>query len=796
MNRTLAAQFGQDLRHGLRVFSRHPAFSLSTILTLALGVGANTAVFALLDGLLLRPLPVSNPHELVRLTTRGEEIFGFEAFDQIRQGSQSLSAVIAVQNVNPTSGIEDETGFRYASVHAVSADCFPALGISASVGCVFAPSDAAWGDDNVAVVSQAYRRTRSGESTEVIGSRIRYLNRDFTVIGVTPQAFTGTIAESPADVWVPLTQVHAPESEIWTRARFLKIMGRLSPGATPETALAEAAALVTPRYALGVEPGANGFSSLRQRFTRPVLILQTLVALVLIVACANLANLALARGASRQREIAIRLAIGASRGRLIRQLATESLVLSVAGGVLALGVAMALTPALVALLPPAFAGAAAHLVPRLDRNLLLFAGALSLLTAVAFGLAPAIRATARGGATLRTGLTDPGGRSLTSRGLVICAVAMSLVLVVGAGLFVGTLRNLWNDEHGFAAKDLVVAEVAARRGSLPNPVPSQYEDLLARVRGLDGVKAAGYTRIGQLTGGAISFDITLPGERLTRAEAAERELAIEQRISPGLLEAMGTSVLSGRDLADSDTADAPPVALVNETFVRRYFQGRHPLGQSFATSIGELRVVGVVQDTKWMHLREAPRPMFYKAARQSPPPGATFALRTQRPIQEIAELLRQEARAAGLSFRDIVPFTELVNRTLVTERMLALLSAGIGLLALIIVAVGLYGVLAYTVARRTSELGIRRALGATNGSLQWLVLRESLWLFGLGVSIGMIGVTVAAPAAGSLLFGLAPVDARTVAGAMGVLLAVTLGASFGPALRASRVDPLVALRTD
>jgi predicted permease len=341
-----------------------------------------------------------------------------------------------------------------------------------------------------------------------------------------------------------------------------------------------------------------------------------------------------------------------------------------------------------------------------------------------------------------------------------------------------------------------VAEVELHPGARAFPALSQYEDLLSRVRGIAGVEAAGFSRIGQLAGGFISAAITVPGESLTPEQRAEREDAIEQSVSPGFLNAMGTPILSGRDVADSDTPETPQVALVNETFVRLYLHGDDAVGRRFSTQGGDYRVVGVVEDTKWVDLREDSRPMFYRPFRQSHPPGATFAVRTSRPLHAVADSLRRQAAAAGLALRDIVPFTEVVNRTLVTERLLAFLSGGIGLLALLIVAVGLYGVMAYSVARRTNELGIRRALGATGAQLQWLVLRESLWLFGIGVTVGIVIVALTAPVAASLLFGLAAIDVPTIAGTIGLLLAVTLAASSGPARRASRVDPLVALRTE
>lgn len=298
MSRNLVAQFGQDLRHGFRGL-RQPGFAMAAVLTLALGIGANTALFAILDGLILRPLPVSNPPELVRLTSGGEETFGFQLFDRIRRESETLTSVIAVQQINRRASIEDVSGLRDATVHVVSADYFQARGISAPVGRVFGPGEAAWSDQAVAVVSESYRRSTRASASDVVGSRLRYLNREFTVIGVAPGVFTGTIAESPADVWLPLTQVHAPDSEMWTRARFLKLMGRLRPKTTLHSAFVDVSTIAGPRRRIGIESGSNGFSSLRERFTKPLVILQALVALVLLLVCTNLANLLLARGACR-----------------------------------------------------------------------------------------------------------------------------------------------------------------------------------------------------------------------------------------------------------------------------------------------------------------------------------------------------------------------------------------------------------------------------------------------------------------------------------------------------------------
>jgi predicted permease len=791
----MLAQFTQDVRHSIRLMRRQTAFSVAAIVVLALGIGANTAVFGLVDGLLLRSLPVERPSELVRVTGRGEEVHGHLFFERLRDENRSLSGVFAYWQLFGPTLIETDRGLESLLVVAASEDYFSVLGVPPEAGRTFGRGTSDWQSEPVAVVSHAFARQRADNPASVLGSRVHYLTRTFTVVGVMPPQFFGVEHPTP-DIWVPLRQTEPPDSPTWTRARFLKVMGRLRDGVALDEAAAEAAVIGGANREIGMEPGANGFSDIRDRFSRPVLILQALVALVLLVACANLANLLLARGASRQREIAIRLSVGASRGRLLRQFATESLVLSVVGGAAALAVAWWLSWGIASLIPPALAGAAAQLELRLDTPLLIFAGGTSLVASLLFGVAPALLTTASRTRGLRSGAGDRRGRT-TSRGLVVGAVALSAALVVVSGLFVRTLYNLRTGDNGFAPSDVVVAEVQMPPVPQPRPTLAQYEEVLARLRTVPGTDAAGFSRIGQLTGGFIEHSITRTGEVLTQAEVDQRPMAIEQRVSPDFLRAMGTAILEGRDVSDSDTDAAPQVALVNEAFVRAYLDNRSPIGQRFSTSYpGEFAIVGLVKNTRWVDLREDDRPMFYRPSRQAAPIGATFAIRSGRPAGAVADDVRRAGAEAGVRFKEIVPFADMVNRTLVTERLLAYLSAGVGTLALLIVGVGLYGLLSYTVGQRTREIGVRRALGATNVHIQWIVVRDSLVLLVVGLTMGFGVVVIAAPLLAAVLFSLTATDVGTFTATAAILVAVTVLAASIPAYRASRVEPVVALRAE
>ena len=791
--------FTQDLHYAARVLRKNPGFSATAVLMLALGIGANTALFGLLDALLLRSLPVPQPEQLVRLADGDRDTFGYPSFDEIRQGSHSFSGIIASQSTPTFRRIEEDGVPRPVILQAVSAAYFDVLGVSAWRGRLFGGADAASPEGAVAVISESYWRSRYGSDPSAIGKHFRHADRDFTIVGVAPPRFRGILLDASADIWVPFEQAEPLNSMLWTRGRWLYVMGRLRPGATAARAQAEATARLGRRIV--VEGGGTGFSRLRDRLSGPLLVVQLVTVMVLLIACANLANLILARAASRDREIAIRQAVGASRARLVRQLLTESLLLSVVGGALALVVAQWLSDAVLGFLPPESSAALPNLAFYSNARVIGACAAISVATCLLFGLAPAFRATGpSSGAALKTRM-ETGGRDRrwTSRALVVCEVSLCVFLLIGAGLFVGSLRNLLAVDAGFAAKQIVVADVEFPREYEQATRTQRLEDLSKRAAMLPDVRAAGFSQIGQMSGLGIEGSVYVRAQVQRQGQVRS---AFEQRVSPGFLAAMGTELLSGRDFDARDGATSAPVAIVNESFVRQFLPTGQPLGQRFGTdgpeSSEHFEIVGVVVDSKWVDLRETRRPMYYRPFRQLPTAGATMVVRTSgRPEAVIGAISGiVQATDRRLALKNVAPFTEIVNRTLAIDRMVAHASAAFGLLALLIVCAGLFGVLAYGVARRTREIGVRMALGATPAALQWMVMRESLVMLAAGLPIGTVAALAGTRFVASMLFGLTPADPATIAGAVVLLTAVALAAAYVPARRATKVDPLTALRAE
>jgi predicted permease len=527
-------------------------------------------------------------------------------------------------------------------------------------------------------------------------------------------------------------------------------------------------------------------------------VLEFVVGMVLLIACANLANLLLAVAASREREISVRQAIGAGRGRLVRQLLTESLLVSAIGASLAIVVAGWLSRAILRFLPPDAAGAVANLTFRFDPRVLGFTGALTLITCLLFGLAPALRAT-------RTSLTpalkeSTGGAGQgrwTSRGLVIGEVALCAILLIGAGLFVQSLWRIRSLDSGFVAEHVLVAGVKGPREYRRAELQSRIDALREQIAVLPGVRASGASQVRPLSGFAISGMVEAEGHIPAPGEDAD---AYDLSISPGFYVAMGTPLIEGRDFTGRDDANAPRVAIVNESFARQFFPGRSPMGRRFGidgpASVGAMEIVGLVRDTRWIGLRRMPTPMYYRPYRQSGAATTTLAFRTTGDLGALAAALERASHNLDprLSLKDVVPFTEMEDRSLVVERLVAQVSACFGILALLVACVGLYGMLAYGVARRTREIGVRIALGASLGGVQWMVLRESLLLLVAGFALGVPAALALARLVASLLFGLTPADPVNIAASLLVMIAVSLCAAFIPARRAARVDPMVALR--
>jgi predicted permease len=853
----------QDLRYGARMLLKNPGLTLAVALSLALGIGANTVVFSLLDAVLLKTLPVKEPERLVlfrwlsgekkvwtstssewkreRDEATGLETgtsFSYPAFEHFRANNQSLSETFAFVYAMANLNIDGQA--ETASGQLISGNYFAGLGLPVLVGRTFTNDDDKASADPAAVISYKYWRRRFGGDPAVVGKTIYIGNTPVTIVGVAPPEFYGTSnIGKAADFWVPLAltpkvmlqrfyQMDNPKS-CW-----LNIMGRLKPGVNARQAQAEldlemrqhAAELQKsfkdqrdiPR--LDLDPGGQGLMQARRQFSEPLRMLMIIVGLVLAVACLNVANLLLSRAATRRKEIAVRLAAGASRLRLIRQLLTESLLLAVLGGALGLAFAYWGRDVLVALRP------LAATLPdlKLDLRVLGFTTAVTILTGILFGLAPALRATKVDLTfTLKDGAGQTGySRSRLSKGLVIAQVAMSLVLLIGAGLFVRTLRNLARIDLGFNRKNLLLFSVNPGAIGYKNErLANLYQQLLERIETTPGVRSATASDFTPLSGSSTSSFCMpgytpKPGENLSYLSVAAN-----------YFETMEMPILQGRGLSSHDieplisamatiqnSVGKPPkdfveprrVAVINQAMARKYFSNVDPIGRRFSFSLpckdGEgIEIVGVVRDAKYGGLKWEILPVAYVAYVNpsfGAPPGMTFTVRTAGDPVEMTAAIRKATQEVeprlplyGIQTQD-AQIAQLVTQ----ERLFASLSSFFGLLALVLVAIGLYGVMSYTVARRTHEIGVRMALGAQAADVLRLVMRETLCLALAGVALGVPAALVATRWIESQLFGLTPHDPMTITMVMLSLMAVMALAGYLPARKAARVDPLVALRCE
>jgi putative ABC transport system permease protein len=786
----------QDLRYAGRLLRRRPVLSATAVLTLMLGIGSTTAVFGLVHSLLLRPLPVVRPGELVRLMENRKDGTVAEAFtlvthDQLSRGTHAVSDFIASSEQFPRPGeIQVNGEVRQAFSQLVSGNYFDALGVSAARGRVFHEVDSQAAAEPIVVISDDYWRRQFTGDPGAVGSRLRRGNRDFTIVGITPEGFRGTQVDVPVDVWFAIDQVVAADAPDRTRGRWMHIMGRLAPGASISRAEAEASAVLG--RSVRFERGDVGYSALRVRLYRPLLLVSWVVALVLLIAAANLANLMRAATVARQREIAMRAAIGASRSRIVRQLLTESVVLSAIGGALGLLVAQWISRILLAFLPPDLAVALPNLRFHIDPSVLAFVLLLSSGTCALFGMLPALRAA---------GISAQSPRIAFGRSLLVVQIVMCSALLVVSGVFVRTVQNLRGQQAGYQEDRLLVADIGFPRSYQEERRDELIERLRARVARMPGVGVAAFSHVGQLSGSAIEMKIGF-----LDANPAESELisVIEQRVSPGFMTAMGTPIVAGREFSESDDGHAPLVAIVNESFARRFLPGREPIGARFFRDGGShsgepMEIVGVVRDSKWVNLRDESPVMYYRPYKQiggTPAVRLVVRLTGDRGIVERELLPLAASIDKGLILSNIVPFSEIVDRTLVVERMVAQVSSAFGALALLIASIGLYGTLAYTIARRRREIGVRIAIGAQAGSIEAMFLKESLTLVAIGAAIGIPAGLAVTRLASSLLFGLGPADPISLGVALAALTITTVAATYLPARSAAAIDPIVALRSE
>lgn len=823
----------QDLRFGARLLWKNPTFAIVAILTLALGTGANAAIFQLVNAVSLRTLPVPDPGQLVevRVDTGGQGRTGRfmsrrpfmtnALWERVRDMQDPFASALAW---SPTTfDLAGGGEQRLAQGLWVSGSFFQTLGIRAARGRVFSPDDDVRGcSPGSVVVSDGFWRREYGGDPGAVGRSLLLDGHRFEIIGVTPPGFFGVEVGRSFDVAVPLCTEPVFREALSVLDRpdgwFLAVMGRLKPGWRIERASEQLRAVSSPTFKetlppnyvpqdakaylafqLTAVPADTGVSGLRTTYGTPLSILLGVTGLVLLIACANLANLMLARATARQREIGVRLAIGASRSRIVRQMLSESLLLAIVGTTAGLLLAQWVGGFLVTLLSTDQAPLFLEL--DLDWRVFAFTAAVAAAACVLFGLAPALRATtaARPTSMLGTrGATDGAERFTLRRALVIAQMALSLVLVVGALLFARSLRNLTTLDLGFRQDGVVIVNLDMRRAAVP---PSNrravFNTIVSRFGELPGVDGAAEAFIAPMSGSGWNQRIVIDGQ-------LQPGVVNFNAVGPEYFRTLGTPLVSGRDFTPHDTVGSVPVAIVNELFVRKYLGGGNPLGRVFHWQDGpgeepapRYQVVGVVEDTKYTDLREELPPIAYVSALQQREldPFLQVVLHSGMPLTQVTSGATQAIRAINPAISvQFQTMDRLVRDSLTTERLMAMLSGFFGALALLIATVGLYGVMSYVVARRRMEIGIRMALGADRGAVVRMIVGEAARLLAVGLAVGLVLAMLAARSARSLLYGLEPWDPATLALALGTLGAVALLASWLPADRASRTAPTAALR--
>jgi putative ABC transport system permease protein len=832
----MLAPVWQDVRYGARQLAWNPGFAAVAVLSLALGIGANTAIFQLVNAVRLRALPVERPEQLAYVnfakgsarsgwfSTRSAR-FTYAQWEQIRDRQQAFSDIFAwsATRFNLATGGE----VHYAEGMFVSSGFFRALGVRPILGRTFSADDDRIGCGTpAAVVSYSFWQREFAGSADVMGRTVNLDGRPFPVIGVTGTDFFGVEVGHRYEVAVPLCADRLFFSDGKGRipvdtAYWLSAMGRLKAGWTVERAnihlqtlspgIMEAtlpssyrpdAAAKFLKNKLEATPGATGISQLRREYESPLWLLLATTGLVLLIACANLANLLLARASVREREIAVRQAIGASRGRLIAQLLAESMLLAVAGTVLGVAVAQVLSRSLVASLSNPNDRVFVGLEP--DLRVLGFTAAIAVGTCLLFGLLPALRATRVAPASAMRG----GGRGITTgrerfslrRALVVAQVSLSLVLLVGALLFARSLQKLLAVDPGFRVNNLMTVQLDLRPAHYSKErLPLAHREMSDRLRATPELTAVAEVQLPPLAGGGW--------DEYTWADGTppKHNDCYFDRISPGYFQTMGTPLVNGRDFNDRDAVNSPKIAIVNEAFAKLVFEGANPLGRSFRTQgpAGKpdpiYQVVGVVKNAKYYEVREDFLPVaFYPMAQaDNLDTEANYMIRTSLPRGEAARRIGSAVAAMhpGIGI-ELSSLSEQVKDSLLRDRLMAMLAGAFGLLAGMLATMGLYGVIAYMVARRRNEIGVRVALGADRGRVVRLVLREALALLTVGLAIGIGLALWAGRAASALLFGLKAYDPPTLTAAVILLAVVALLASYWPAYRASRLEPMSALREE
>jgi predicted permease len=836
-------QLARDIRHGVRSLRRSPALTAAVVLTLAVGIGANTAIFHLVNAVLLRRLPVHEPERLALFSDGAQEcarqlgappgrriVYSYPLYQRLRGQSQSFAGIAAQESCSTPSIVQGkgavERATERADGRAVSASYFDVLGVAAQRGRTFLPEDeSAPGANPVVVLSHGFWQRRFGGDPGLVGGRLAINGVWYTVVGVTQPDFTGGETGSRTDFWVPVTM-----QEPLTRLGFdlhdrhyssLVLFGRLPPGVSMAAAQGEAdlvyhrwlaedpddaQAEAQRRTRILLDPGATGLFPLREEFRAALLVLLAAVGLLLVIVCLNVCHLLLARAIGRRPEMSIRAALGASRARLARQIATEGLLLSGLSAALGAALAGPLSAGLLALVADGRWAQPLALDLSLDLRVLAFTAVLALAAALVVGWLPARQAlrtdlqlSLRAGATAVTGGAD--SRRLATRLLLVGQVAVSMTLLVGAGLLTASLGRLRNVPTGFEVGHTLLADLNLQVAGIDwQQAPALYQDLQRRVSALPGVRSASLSAGAPLDGGGLTWGLT------ARSTKQGWSIVVEL-VTAGYFETMGMTLLRGRTLGETDGASSPRVAVINEQLARRAFGGvEAAIGARYRLDLDpgpDIEVVGVVRDAQTIDLRSPAHPMVYQLATQPHglPPKLFLGhlqVRAEGDPALLADQIRGAVRDAhsGVPVLGVRTMRAQLDRYLMRERLLATLSTTFGLSALFLVCLGLYGVISQWTARRRREIGLRLALGATPRKVRGMVLRQGIALVIAGVAAGLPMAVAAGHAVKHLLFGVPPIDPRALAVAAAILLTVSALAAYLPAWRASRADPMTALRQE
>ena len=824
----------KDVRYGARMLRANPGFTFVVVLSLAAGIGANSAIFSIANAMLLKTMPIADPDHvyIVRYQSRlpVTQRLSYSFFDQLRAGfpaPDGLAAISRVARMRLASDGEPQS----ASVQLVTGEFFSVLGVGAQSGRVLTPGDnRTLGGHPVTVISDAFWRRKFAAAADVIGRDITFNGVHFSIVGVAPAGFTGVWLESPVEAWIPvMMQADVKYMQNYSSSgqdalkpwvpqdgiRWLDVITRANRTEGPEAValnsvfrpllLKEIDSITEERERaltldrrLVLEPFGMGFSNLRDQFRAPLYALLGMVALLLMIACANTANLLLARATSRQREMAVRLSIGASRRRIIGQLLIESLML----GALAAAVGLAIAPLVSELLVRMTMGIETGPLPfsvGIDARVVVFTVVITLLTSLLFGFAPAWRAT---DLSLSTALktsgrsTHQGARLNLSKLLVVGQVALSLFLAVGAGLFARSFNNLVSQPLGLEDQVLWVAISPSLGGYKEAELPGLYERIIGRVETIPGVQSATVAMCGVMTGCRSNSDgIAISGYE---SQPGEQVMVQVNRVGPHYFSTVGMTIAAGRDFDAREIGSGAKIVIVNEAMVRKYFKGRDPIGQRFGYDKPDTEIIGVVRDAHVNTVREAAMPMVFHPFDSTPSFVGSMQIRATGQPDAIGAAVRRALREVEprLPVDRVTTIATLAASTLRQERLIARLTIGVGALALALASLGLYGLMAYAVKQRTAELGLRFALGAPRPRVLWMVLRESLLLVVVGLALGLPLVIALARLIGPMLFEVNPNDPAVVSIAAGVLLLVGASSSYLPAFRASRIDPITALRTE